>query len=451
MLAAVLLATATLLPQQADARYELGWRLKALESAWMGERDVAVRARLLGHWRDATRGFFEGRTGEAARALDAARGGLAGGAAAWCDALALVPEARLLDARRDELELVLEAVYDAPRPERFELGLAGSAWRQTVERLPWRGTVPIATGAGARVLVFEFDGGAHGRGRRELCWSAVEELEERLVELAAALARVPRPDTLASATARGLLQLLEELAWEPAGETDLPAAKLLSQAEACLAAAASGARWPEPAPGAELHLWVPLGDARLPIRLRAPSAPADGPRALVLALHGAGGSENLFFEGYGAGAIVALCEARGWILVAPRLAPVEPFDAAALVDALAAFLPVDRGRVFLVGHSMGAMQASAALNAAPGLARAAALLAGAGGIRAPAAWRELPVFLAAGEHDFGRRGVESMHEALLSQGAQRAVYRSYANTEHLTVVGEALPDVFAFFDEAAGE
>ena len=32
---------------------------------------------------------------------------------------------------------------------------------------------------------------------------------------------------------------------------------------------------------------------------------------VVVALHGAGGSENLFFEGYGAGHIVTECRKRG--------------------------------------------------------------------------------------------------------------------------------------------
>ena len=38
---------------------------------------------------------------------------------------------------------------------------------------------------------------------------------------------------------------------------------------------------------------------------------------LVLALHGAGGSENMFFDGYGDGKVARLCAERGWLLAAP--------------------------------------------------------------------------------------------------------------------------------------
>ncbi len=39
---------------------------------------------------------------------------------------------------------------------------------------------------------------------------------------------------------------------------------------------------------------------------------------VLFAFHGAGGSENMFFETYGAGRLVELAAARGWIVVAPR-------------------------------------------------------------------------------------------------------------------------------------
>ena len=56
------------------------------------------------------------------------------------------------------------------------------------------------------------------------------------------------------------------------------------------------------------------------------------PLPLVIALHGAGGSENMFFDAYGNGKIVDLCRKRGWLLVAPRLSffglgmPVDSID-----------------------------------------------------------------------------------------------------------------------------
>ncbi|MSR63845.1 MAG: hypothetical protein EXS08_15575 [Planctomycetes bacterium] len=117
-------------------------------------------------------------------------------------------------------------------------------------------------------------------------------------------------------------------------------------------------------------------------------------RPLVLALHGAGGSESLFFESHAGGAIVPLCATRSWILVAPRLDLAEPINVPALAEAHAHTLPVERTRVFLGGHSLGALQACGAVNAEPSAFRTPALSAGGGGIREAAAWRELPVFSA---------------------------------------------------------
>lgn len=432
-----------------DPRYELGWRLKALERASSAASDDG-RARALAARDEATRAFFAGRTGETARALDVARARLAGEPSPWHDALALVPEARLVDAGVSELEVELVALYEAPRPARFELRLG--SWSHAVETLPARVRVPLVPGAGERELDLELvplDAG-DPRGRRTVRVSAAPELEERLLALGAGLAG-RAGDTLELATARALHELCEALAWGATGETDLAGAELLAQAEACLAAARAGERWEGAGAPGERRLWLPLADRALPVRLFVPERREPTP-ALVLALHGAGGSENLFFEGYGAGVSVTACAARGWILVAPRLAPDSVLDVPALLDALAARLVFERTRVFVVGHSMGALQAGAALDAAPiGTFRAAALVAGGSAVRRPEVWRELPVLLAAGEHDFARGGVEALRDRLNAADMRGARFVLYPNTEHLGVVGSALPDVFTFFDAARSE
>ena len=82
---------------------------------------------------------------------------------------------------------------------------------------------------------------------------------------------------------------------------------------------------------------------------------------LVIALHGAGGNEHLFVEGYGAGAIADLARERGFVLFSARTyammgsATVLP----ALLDALESVCAFDRTRVVIIGHSLGAITAQA--------------------------------------------------------------------------------------------
>ena len=71
------------------------------------------------------------------------------------------------------------------------------------------------------------------------------------------------------------------------------------------------------------------------------------------------------------------------------------------------------------------------------------------GAASPKAFAELPLFVGVGSKDFALRGAEALHKALADAGAKRATFKEYPDLEHLVIVREALPDVFAVFDEAA--
>jgi poly(3-hydroxybutyrate) depolymerase len=121
----------------------------------------------------------------------------------------------------------------------------------------------------------------------------------------------------------------------------------------------------------------------------------------------------------------------------------------ALVRALGEVYPIDTGRVFLLGHSRGGGAALRAFSQAPEHFRAIATV---GSALAPESARSVakrPVFLAAGERDFAREGVEAMHAALVAAGSTSAVLKLYPHTEHWLAVTDALPDVFAWFDGLA--
>ena len=164
---------------------------------------------------------------------------------------------------------------------------------------------------------------------------------------------------------------------------------------------------------------------------------------LVIALHGAGGSENMFFDTYGAGKITALCAKRGWHLVSPRVSGRFP---AQLLESLSKVWNIDSSRVFIVGHSMGAAAASSGVDSGAIQPAAVALLGGGGAVTVPSRWKDLPLLIGVGELDFGRMMASRTRPAAERAGS-RLTYKEYAGVEHLSIVQCALDDVFTWLDK----
>ena len=286
-------------------------------------------------------------------------------------------------------------------------------------------------------------------------------------------------DATVVATLKESLRMVRRLLEKDDAETDLPGARLLQEAEE-LAGGESGAGgrklWQRPG-----EYWVTLASgtrmqrARLLIpatQVRQGTGEATGDatgeraagaeqggiggqegeraprRPLVVALHGAGGSENMFFDAYGAGKIVRLCEERGWMLVSLGTSPLGGgLELPVLVDVLGEHYPVDEGRVAVVGHSMGAMQGLQLAGRNPRALRSLAILGGGRPVRSPAVLRGVDLFAAAGAEDFGRGGVKQVIAQWRKAGLP-IEERDYPQVEHLGVVQVALDDVFAQFEKS---
>jgi poly(3-hydroxybutyrate) depolymerase len=390
------------------------------------------------------------------------------------DALAILPSARLVGAGTEQLELRFAALYEAPGvlddvldgatvvlrvSDRGSSTDSGSStdWRRLITR-PAQGVedplrIPLDDWSAKRYL-----GRCEVHVEDEVArlapfqFEIVADLDARLAALKEQVGRRSKlADTIAARTAHHYLGLLEDLAAGKTLETDYPAGDLLERAEFLVNAQAQHDGAGEPSAVArwigtagERWLTLPLAKGTSNVRLFVPSGIEPGARVpLVLALHGAGGSQNLFFDGYGDGLAVDLARERGWILVAPQVGFLG-CPAAEIVDALAAHVPIDTDRVFVVGHSMGAAATIGAAAKTPARFRAIAALGGGGD--ATQAVAAIPVYLAAGASDFGKRGVDALAARLEGFGAANLVHRTYENTEHLLIVQRALPDVFAFFD-----
>ncbi len=121
-------------------------------------------------------------------------------------------------------------------------------------------------------------------------------------------------------------------------------------------------------------------DVIIPMRIVAPPAlvASKRPVGVLLALHGAGGDENMFVDAYGQGIAARLAAEQGLVLVSPTTTPfvqsAEPLDS--LLALLRREFRVDSSRVFVMGHSMGAGAAASLARARPAQIAAVVCLAG---------------------------------------------------------------------------
>jgi predicted esterase len=247
-----------------------------------------------------------------------------------------------------------------------------------------------------------------------------------------------------------MLNLLRDLKNGRALETDFPAHQLLVTVEQWDNAAGALPRLEGSL--LEGQYWLELDGAKSStvVRVSIPANVVSGTSdkvPVLFAFHGAGGSENMFFDAYGAGEVAALSKKAGYILVCPR----QPLmggvmSVEEMLEQLSQIAPIDTERVAVLGHSMGAAQTiSQVERSKAGSIRGAVILGGGRGISKPDLWKIIPVFAGAGERDFGRRGVQLFAASCRKEGG---VVREeiYEAIEHLGIVQVALPDVFQWLE-----
>jgi predicted esterase len=484
----LILLLALVSPAVAQAeRYELGQRLKRFEAAWEKQTDAVARKRAIALLPDITPMFFSLRFGDAGRTLDRARWQLAGKdeppvAEQWLESLYAVPEKRLVDAKTQELTVEVRAFYkvkaEVPAGANVTLTLGGDTVSVPLEKLPVKVKVPFSWLA---ILSSDQKLWLDAKLNDKLIVRQVQSIGkiENLVEwLKAEQAAWPYQDVKKDdidlsglengwelVTFRDRLESLSECAEGIVPETDfsvgseqyskefqkygfvsITADTLILRPKAN----EKPVRFYTHNHSGDHRITIPLDKKKTqPVRLFVPKGlDPKKPVPLVVALHGAGGSENLFFEGYGAGHVVKECETRGWLLVSPRSGisfgggpPVKT-----IIEKLAERYPIDRAKVFVVGHSMGAAQAVSLCQEHPGLFAAAAALGGGGGRVKQAAFAKLPFFIGVGDKDFALAGALALAKALPD-----ATLKEYPGVEHMLIVRTALPDVFAMWDTVVGK
>jgi len=217
----------------------------------------------------------------------------------------------------------------------------------------------------------------------------------------------------------------------------------------------------------DLHLaYRSTFDGRLtPYRVYLPSSYQPAQRhPLLILLHGAGGDESDFLEGY-AGRWPKAAEEHGYVLASVSArGPVTGYvkangseqDVLDVLDLVKTRYNIDPARVYLGGHSMGGAGTwRVGLTYAD---RFAGLIpiAGSGATVLPGleaqfkSGRKLPILMVCGVKDAlvavaGCREVAARAKAI---GAPLD-YREYDAGDHLSVVPMAVPDIFAWLERAA--
>jgi predicted esterase len=463
-LLAALLLGASVVPARGqinETRYELGRHLRAFEDALDAQADEAARRRGLATLKPVTTAFLSGQFTKAARVLDQARLDLASDkpaapAVLWAQSLSVTADAHLLDAAATEVGVKVTAFYPAEgKPDKAQLRLtlltadgkpAAEPITLDLAALPFMGKMPLkGVAEGDFVLKSEVlsDGKSLATGTQGLSFAA--KLGERVDRLTAAANGLKDDKTTDRATLKRLAALLAEMRDRRPQETDYPAARLLTEAEAL--AKAVGEEKPyygQKRPGS-FYLALATAEGAWPARLAAPEAAAKGaPLPLVIVLHGVGASENMWFDAHGRGAAARLATERGWLVVAPREAPP-----AGLIDAVEKLYPVDRKRVFVIGHSLGAARAVALASKSPDTVTGVAALGGGGPVTPSEGLKNVAFFIGCGTEDFLFKASRDLKGSLEKAGVKKVVSKEYAGLEHLTVVQLGLKDVYAFFDEVA--
>jgi len=189
---------------------------------------------------------------------------------------------------------------------------------------------------------------------------------------------------------------------------------------------------------------------------------------LIVVLHGLGATEDSFFDGYGR-ALPRLAEANGYIVVAPLGYRVDGFygsgvgisaqDAAAKkksdyseADVLQSLglvrksYTIDEHRIYLVGHSMGAIGTWYLAAKYPAMWAGLGVFSGQSNPANADKMKSIPEFVVHGDADatVNVNGSRTMITALKGAGAD-VLYTEVPGGSHVSVVEPNLAAMFEFF------
>ncbi len=444
-----------------EVRYRLGKQVIAFESAFeSGYQDATRRKKAVAPLQSAVQSFFQLDLLAAEKQIDAAHVSILsdelGLAANSVISLRLSPNKRWLDSAQSQIEWSLKQAYESTIETKLPLRMLTEYQLQktpsakpTVQREEAVDALPWST-QHADALEGDFlvqSSLQVGEYNLRLPWQMVSfsnHRDERFAKASDRLKALPKSlNPILSQSIKLNLGVLRDLSRDRILETDYPADTMLQRSERWLDQAEKNEPAIDISQAGQYWLDYSLVGRSGVARIQVPyDVDPKRPYKVLIAYHGAGGSENMFFDAYGAGRIAQLANESGYLLIAPRqpvLSGLLSFQA--LLDLVEKSLPIDRTQIDLIGHSMGAAQAIGQVEQCPGIARSCTILGGGRAISKPSAWLDLAVFAAAGDVDFGRRGAVAFAESAKNASAN-VEQRIYENVEHLAIVQVSLTDIF---------
>ncbi|MFO0943875.1 MAG: hypothetical protein U0930_24325 [Pirellulales bacterium] len=462
---AVLLVSGNCLAQM--ERYELGKRLRRFEQAW--QLAIEEQRKPSGAiMQEAVRNFFSLNLLGAAQKLDDAYFAVNDQpATSWLRAVATYrvrTSKRMLDEKADTVSVSLDRFYKTNFAIAPDLTVNWEVSDLNGKSILSRGATWAESLEGVDLNVKELRPGDYWlRGtvqREDKTFALPEMLLSRIDELDATLSKLEEAsrseksqlDATVRATIKDHLALLKSIQNGTTPESDFPAFRIVTSDLKLMSSNEGSVGQLIAQYATEADQWITLtsGKRKVPVRLRAPQNQSTHKMPVLFLFHGAGGSENMFFETYGAGQAVTEGLNRGWLVVASRQSLMGlGLTCQEMLADLERFFDIDRNQVYLIGHSMGAAQVIRQATLLPDLPRAAAVIGGGSASRDGKLLSKIAWYVAAGQLDFGKSGAAGFYQSLKKAEVPKAKYEEFADIEHMVIVQAALPNVFKFFDNAS--
>jgi poly(3-hydroxybutyrate) depolymerase len=220
----------------------------------------------------------------------------------------------------------------------------------------------------------------------------------------------------------------------------------------------------------ERHYRLEAAGEIVPYRLFVPrSYSPSAAFPLIVALHGLGQTEDSLFDAYGK-RLPQLAEERGYIVAAPlgyrvdgfygytavagsdeaarRRAALSEQDVLEVLKRVRADYRIDERRIYLMGHSMGAIGTWHLAAKHPSIWAALAPISGLGNPETVAQMRHIPQIVIHGDADptVNVQGSRAMVEAMRKLGVE-VTYIEVPGGNHINIAAPNFPAIFDFFEK----